>query len=139
MQQVAGNTPTRHQKSPILSTRRLFQSTLDPRARVNFTRPQPVGLTSTLSSTRAPTCYPCPLPGLVDYATLALLTIDRKFDQVHSDLFSHHDSIFAVCFSIRNLDIPGDEISRSIHVIFYGDNFAQWSQAMRNYLKGRKL
>ena len=32
-----------------------------------------------------------------------------------------------------------DEISRPIHVIFYGDNFAQWSQAMRNYLKGRKL
>ena len=35
--------------------------------------------------------------------------------------------------------MPGDEISRSIHVIFYGDNFAQWSQAMRSYLKGRKL
>ena len=35
--------------------------------------------------------------------------------------------------------MPGDEISRPIHVIFYGDNFAQWSQAMRSYLKGRKL
>ena len=35
--------------------------------------------------------------------------------------------------------MPDDEISRLIHVIFYGDNFAQWSQAMRNYLKGRKL
>ena len=33
----------------------------------------------------------------------------------------------------------GDEISHLIHVIFYGDNFAQWSQAMRNYLKGCKL
>ena len=32
-----------------------------------------------------------------------------------------------------------DEISRPIHIIFYGDNFAQWSQAMHNYLKGRKL
>ena len=35
--------------------------------------------------------------------------------------------------------MPGDEISRSIHVIFNGDNFAQWSQAMRSYLKGCKL
>ena len=35
--------------------------------------------------------------------------------------------------------MPGDEISRPIHVIFYGDNFAQWSQAMRSYLKCRKL
>ena len=35
--------------------------------------------------------------------------------------------------------MPGNEISRPIHVIFYGDNFAQWSQAMRSYLKGRKL
>ena len=35
--------------------------------------------------------------------------------------------------------MPGDEISHPIHVIFYGDNFAQWSQAMRNYLKGCKL
>ena len=33
----------------------------------------------------------------------------------------------------------GDEISHPIHVIFNGDNFAQWSQAMRSYLKGRKL
>ena len=35
--------------------------------------------------------------------------------------------------------MPGDEIFRQIHVIFYGDNFARWSQAMRSYLKGRKL
>ena len=35
--------------------------------------------------------------------------------------------------------MPGDEISRPIHVIFNGDNFAQWSQAMHSYLKGRKL
>ena len=35
--------------------------------------------------------------------------------------------------------MPGDEILRPIHVIFYGDNFVQWSQAMRSYLKGRKL
>ena len=35
--------------------------------------------------------------------------------------------------------MSGDEISRPIHVIFYGDNFAQWSQAMRSNLKGRKL
>ena len=35
--------------------------------------------------------------------------------------------------------MPSDEISRLIHVIFYGDNFAQWPQAMRSYLKGRKL
>ena len=35
--------------------------------------------------------------------------------------------------------MPGDEISRSIHVIFNGDNFSQWSQAMRSNLKGRKL
>ena len=33
----------------------------------------------------------------------------------------------------------GDEISRSIHVIFNGDNFVQWSQSMRSYLKGHKL
>ena len=32
-----------------------------------------------------------------------------------------------------------DEISRPIHVIFNGDNFAQWSQAMCSYLKGRKF
>ena len=42
------------------------------------------------------------------------------------DLFSRPDSIFVVCFSIQNFDMPCDEISRSIHVIFYGDNFAQW-------------
>ena len=65
--------------------------------------------------------------------------VDRKFDQVHSDLFLCPDSIFVVCFSIRNFNMPGDEISRPIHVIFNGDNFAQWSQAMRSYLKGRKL
>ena len=35
--------------------------------------------------------------------------------------------------------MPGDEISRPINVIFNGDNFVQWSQAMRSYLKGRKL
>ena len=35
--------------------------------------------------------------------------------------------------------MPGDEISCHIQVIFNGDNFAQWSQAMRSYLKGRKL
>ena len=35
--------------------------------------------------------------------------------------------------------MPGDEISHPIHVIFYGDNFSEWSQAMRSYLKGRKL
>ena len=35
--------------------------------------------------------------------------------------------------------MPGDEISRPIHVIFNGENFAQWSQVMRSYLKGRKL
>ena len=58
---------------------------------------------------------------------------------MHFDLFSRLDSIFAVRFSIQNLDMPSDEISRPIHVIFYGDNFSQWSQAMRNYLKGRKL
>ena len=58
---------------------------------------------------------------------------------MHSDLFSCPDSIFAVRFSIRNLDIPSDEISHLIHVIFYGDNFSQWSQAIRSYLKSRKL
>ena len=58
---------------------------------------------------------------------------------MHSDLFLHHDSIFDVCFLIQNFDMPGDEISRPINVIFNGDNFAQWSQAMRSYLKGRKL
>ena len=35
--------------------------------------------------------------------------------------------------------MPSDEISRPIHVIFNGDNFAQWSQTMRSYLKGHKL
>ena len=30
--------------------------------------------------------------------------------------------------------MPGDEISRLIHVIFNGDNFAHWSQAMRRKL-----
>ena len=58
---------------------------------------------------------------------------------MHFDLFSHPNSIFAICFSIRNFDRPGDEISRPINVIFNGDNFAQWSQAIRSYLKGRKL
>ena len=58
---------------------------------------------------------------------------------MHFDLFSRPNSIFAICFSIQNFDMLGDEISRPIHVIFCGDNFAQWSQAMRSYLKGRKL
>ena len=58
---------------------------------------------------------------------------------MHFDLFSHLDSIFAVCFSIRNFDRPGDEITRPINVIFNRDNFAQWSQAIRSYLKDRKL
>ena len=35
--------------------------------------------------------------------------------------------------------MAGDEISHPIHVIFYGTNFAQWSQAIRSYLKGCKL
>ena len=35
--------------------------------------------------------------------------------------------------------MPSDEISRPIHVNFNGDNFVQWSQAMRSYLKSRKL
>ena len=35
--------------------------------------------------------------------------------------------------------MPSDEISHLIHVIFNGDDYAQWSQAMRSYLKGRKL
>ena len=58
---------------------------------------------------------------------------------MHSDLFLRPDSIFAVYFSIRNFDMPSDEISRLIHVIFNGDNLAQCSQAMRSYLKGHKL
>ena len=84
---------------------------------------------------------PNPLPALapVDCAMSALLTVDKKFDQVHSNLFLRLDSMFDVCFSIRNLDMTGDENSRPIHIIFCGDNFAQWSKAMRNYLKGCKL
>ena len=91
---------------------------------------------------------PDPLPYPADCTTSTVdratsthwpLTVDRKFDQVHFDLFSCPDSIFYVCFSIRNLDMLGDKISRPIHVIFYGDNFSRWSQAMRSYLKGRKL
>ena len=35
--------------------------------------------------------------------------------------------------------MPGDEIARPIHVIFNGDNFALWSQAIHSNLKGRKL
>ena len=58
---------------------------------------------------------------------------------MHFNLFSRPDSIFAVFFLIQNFDMPGDEISRPIHVIFNGDNFAWWSQAMRSYLKGHKL
>ena len=72
----------------------------------------------------------------VDFATS---TVDRKFNQVHFDLFLHPDSIFAVCILIRNFDMPGNEISRPIQVIFNGDNFTQWSQAMCSYLKGCKL
>ena len=49
---------------------------------------------------------------------------------MHFDLFLRPDSIFAVCFLIQNFDMLGDEISRPIHVIFNGDNFAQWYQAM---------
>ena len=108
--------------------RHLFQSAPDPRARVNFTRLQPVGLTSAPSPTRDPLLapvdcarYPPPLSAPhqpVDYAMSALLTIDRKFDQVHYDLFSRLYSIFIVCFSIRNLDMPGNGISCLIHVIF---------------------
>ena len=58
---------------------------------------------------------------------------------MHSDLFSRSDSIFAVYFLIQNFDMPSDEISRPINVIFNEDNFAQWFQAIRSYLKGRKL
>ena len=58
---------------------------------------------------------------------------------MQSDLFSRPNSIFDVCFLIRNFDMPGDEISHPIHVIFNGDNFAQLSQVMRSYLKCRKL
>ena len=35
--------------------------------------------------------------------------------------------------------MPSDEISRPIHVIFNGDNFVQWTQAMRSYFKDHKL
>ena len=35
--------------------------------------------------------------------------------------------------------MAGNEVSRLIHVIFNGDNFSQWSQAISSYLKGRKL
>ena len=35
--------------------------------------------------------------------------------------------------------MSSDEISRPIHVIFNGDNFVQWFQVMRSYLKGCKL
>ena len=58
---------------------------------------------------------------------------------MHPDLFSRPGSIFAICFLIQNFDMPGDEISRPINVIFNGDNFTQWSQVMRSYLKIRKL
>ena len=58
---------------------------------------------------------------------------------MHSDLFPRPNSIFSICFSIQNFDMPGDEISHPIHVIFNGDSFVQWSQAMHSYLKGRKL
>ena len=133
---------TRHRKSLIFPTCRLFQSESDPHAPVNFTRLQHVGFTSGLSPTRARDPLPVPppvarawayahyphsLPAPVDCATSPLLTVDKKFNQVHYDLFSHPDSIFTVYFLIRNLDMPGDEISHPIHVIFYGDNFAQWS------------
>ena len=58
---------------------------------------------------------------------------------MHSNFFSRPNSIFVVCFLIRNFDRPGDEISHPIHIIFNGDNFSQWSQVMHSYLKGRKL
>ena len=58
---------------------------------------------------------------------------------MHSDLFSLPYTIFVVYFSIQNLDMPSDEISHPVHVIFYGDNFAQWSLVMCSYLKGHKL
>ena len=54
-------------------------------------------------------------------------------------IFLCPDSIFAVYFSIQNFDMPGDEISRLIHVIFNKVNFVKWSQAIRSYLKGHKL
>ena len=102
---------------------------------MNFTHLQPCR--AYVSAKPAP--RQLPQPTLVDCATSASLTVDQKFHQVHSDLFSRPDSIFTVFFFIRNLDIHGDEISRSIHVIFNRDNFAQCSQAMRSYLNGHKL
>ena len=38
---------------------------------------------------------------------------------MHCNLFSNLDSIFSICFSILNLDMPSDEISRPIHVIYF--------------------
>ena len=35
--------------------------------------------------------------------------------------------------------MAGNEVFRPIHVLFNGDNFSQWSQAISSYLKGRKL
>ena len=35
--------------------------------------------------------------------------------------------------------MAGNEVFRPIHVLFNGDNFSQWSQAINSYLKGRKL
>ena len=35
--------------------------------------------------------------------------------------------------------MAGNEVSRPIHVLFNGDNFFQWYQAISSYLKGRKL
>ena len=35
--------------------------------------------------------------------------------------------------------MAGNEVSHPIHVLFNGDNFSQWSQAISSYLKGRKL
>ena len=35
--------------------------------------------------------------------------------------------------------MAGNEVSRPIHVLFNGDNFSQWSQAISSYLKGHKL
>ena len=108
MQQVAGNIPTCRHTSPKVPI--FFHTPLVPEHfrsmhGVNFTHLQPCK--AYVSATTAP------------------FTIDRKLNQVHSDLFSCSDSIFAVRFSIQNLDMLGDEISLLIHVIFYGDNFAQ--------------
>ena len=144
--QVAGNTPTHHH--PLLEVPNFFHA-LPVSKRVKSTRARELHASSTsrayLSATLAPSSTHardhCPylLPAPVDCATSTLLTVDLKFDQVLSDFFSRPDSIFVVCFSIRNLDMPGDEISCLIHVIFYGDNFAQCTKAMRSYLKHRKL